>query len=938
MKKLLQRTISCFLLATVCGTAVLSGCKKKEEEKAANVDVWSTYSTQKIQKDVKDYDDVKFEPAISLTMAQGEYEGAQLIMTPEADVAWYNASISDLTNVETGEIYSKDRVNIYKQEYMYLPSIYQTLDGARPGYYPDALIPLHAVVDFEENKITAGDNQGLYFRFSTRPELDEDGVAIVKNANETEDAKRYSYVSSGTYTGTVTLDFKTHTQSVPVTLNIVDATVSETTHTKSYFGMRNDALVANMNWSQEGLEQWVDILREYRVSGTKALNDDVYSEKMEWARVDAIWKQISYDRCSSWSLSVPTAPYENNFIYPEDSGKKTDALAVFEPEKYLELFSLDNPFYVQSFKTPEEAQLHHSKFVKTDEHDQEYAYDPSFEGVTGMSVTGLYRTLWLFIEKCLENDVNLMDKLYYGFSHLDEAWRSNRHQSVRATATLYKAALISLAEMLTAEEDPTYTVWSKDVTLKFSESTVSKEEIIQSLLRMGFVFTGEYVEAYQGLIELWCPLSNFYGSEYARENYYAQQEEKWWYPVDDAPGYSPTIETSVLYTRIPGWMMADYDITGLLYWGVNCFYDRNDGKRADVKAVEDYFTTNYLRTPGSNGNGYFWYPGGQYELDEMIPSLRAEAIRDGLEEWELFYNIKNTYKDISSRIGLEFDASNLIQSLGASLYSQDKVINDNEAFAAARASLLQIASCAESSANMCIVDYTDDSYGTQNYKIYVNEGVSIANNGQTLTNVYQTIEGVGTVYSVDISLTQESNSLRLSYSCDGVNYEYVQNLGGCVKKISVGSDVVATDFVKTSDVSFSSSLVEEVAGTAGKAIKLSIGASNATKLDEKVQYFKLTNAFLKTDLQNSKKIVMHLYNAQAENMVITVYCRQKGVAQLRKLVDATITTGDTQLVLTMPAIDWEKNEIEYLDFCVGEGETAQTAKELYMKDIVIYNK
>ena len=64
-------------------------------------------------------------------------------------------------------------------------------------------------------------------------------------------------------------------------------------------------------------------------------------------------------------------------------------------------------------------------------------------------------------------------------------------QSVRATATLYKAALISLAEMLTAEEDPTYTVWSKDVTLKFSESTVSKEEIIRSLLRMGFVFTGE---------------------------------------------------------------------------------------------------------------------------------------------------------------------------------------------------------------------------------------------------------------------------------------------------------------------------------------------------------------------------------------------------------------------------------------------------------------
>lgn len=933
MTKWMRRVVSCLLLTVLCGATVLSACKKKETENT-QVELWTTYNTQKICKDGKEYDDVKFEPAISLTMAQGEYEGAQLIMSPKTDVAWYNASISDLKNVETGEVYSKDRVVIYKQEYVYIASITQAVDGNKPGYYPDALIPLHAVVAYEENKITAGDNQGLYFRFSTRPELDENGDAIVKNANETEDAKRYSYVSSGTYTGTITLDFKTHTQTVPVTLTIIDATVSETAHAKTRFGTWDDGLMVNMNWTQEGVEQWNDTLLEYRMSGTNALNDNVYSEKVQQPLVDAVWERISNPRCSGWSISPARSKYEDNFIYSEESGMTTNAWAVFTPEEYLEIFSLDNPFYVQSFKTPEEAALHRSKFVYVDGDGNEYAYDPSLEGVNAFYVTSIYRTLWLYIEKCLENDVNLLDKLHYGIAHIDEAWRHNGHEAVRACTTLYKAALITLAEMLTEEEDPTYKVWSRDVTLKFSESTVTKEEILQSILRFKLVFTGEYAENYQGLIETWCPTSNYYGSEYARENYYAQQEEKWWYPMDDAPGISPTIETSALYSRVAGWMMADYDITGLLYWGINCFYDRNEGN----SPIDDYFTTNYLRTSGSNGNGFFFYPGAQYELDEMIPSWRAEALRDGLEEWELFYNIKNTYSEISEKIGLDFDASKIIESLGTTLYAQDKIINDNEAFATARTSLLQLASCAESGANMCIVDYNDNTYGTQNYKIFANEGVSITNNGEALTNVYQTIAGVGKVYSVDIPLTKEENSLHLSYTCDGVSYEYAQNLGGSVKKYSVGSDIKAADFAETSNVSFSSTLVNEIEGKSGNAIKISVGASNETALDEKIQYFRFTNAFFNTDLQSAKKIIIHLYNTQTEDLSISVYCRQKGVMQLRKLMDTTLPTGETQLVLTMPSIDWEKNGIEYFDFCIGEGATAETAKTLYVKDVVIYKK
>lgn len=946
MKKILKSVTSCLLFTAMLGTTVLSGCKKKETENT-EVELWTTYSTQKILKDGKYEEDLKFEPAISLTMAQGEYEGAQLIMTPETDVAWYNASISDLTNVETGEVYSKDRVVIYKQEYMYLGSITQPVDNLQPGYYPDALIPLHAVVAYEENTIAAGDNQGLYLRFSTRPELDENGDAIVKNANETEDAKRYSYVSSGTYTGTVTLDFKTHTQTVPVTLNIVNATVSETAHVKTDFGTYTDYFMVDMNWSQANVDAYNKKLLEYRISNSKVLANSGYGEKREFDESEKLFELLVNPRCSSFTWTTANSTYGANFFESEEKKAEMSedelksTYQVFTHQEYLDLFSLDNEYYVQTFKNPEDAEEYRVTqedgtlgFVKLDGEGNEYAYDPTLASAQAFYVKAFHRKLWLLIDKCLENDVNVLDKLIFEVNAIDEAWEHNAHDATRASTTLFKAALISLAEMLTTEKDPTFTVFNEDITLEFSESNVTKEEILQSVLRMQLLFTGQYAENYRGIIETWCPTSDYYSSEYARENYYGPQEEKWWYPVDDAPGLSLTLEVSTLYSRIAGWMMADYDITGLLYWGASCFYDRNNSSGP----LDDYFTTNYLRHATSNGNGYLMYPGAQYELDEFIPSLRLEAIRDGLEEWELFYNVKETYKDISGKIGLDFDASNIIQSLGTTLYSQDKVINDNVAFAAARTSLLQLASCAESSANMCIVDYADDSYGTQNYKIYVNEGVSIANNGQELTNVVQTIEGVGKVYSVSVPLTQASNSLRLTYTCDGVNYEYVQNLGGSVEKYSVGSDIAATDFVETSDISFSSSLVDQIEGTAGTAIKLSIGASNETALDDKIQYFKLTNGIFKTKLHNSKKVVIHFYNAQAEDLSITVYAKQNGVRNLRKVLVTTLPTGDAELVITMPSGDWVTNYLEYFDFCVGEGETATTAKTLYVKDVVIYNK
>ena len=947
MRNMYKKIISFLMLATMAGTMTLTACNgggnsgsqtssSSVEEQAKEIEIWSTYNTQKVLRDAHNYDDIKMDAAIKLTMAQGEYEGAQLIITPDMDISYYNVSVSDLTHVETGATFDSERIKIYKQEYMYLGAIFQAVDGNVAGYYPDALIPMDAVVAYEENQIAAGDNQGIYFRFSTRPELDKNGNPIVKEGaeNETEDSKRYTYVPVGTYTGTVTLDFVTEKKTVPITLTVVDATVSETAHTKSYMGTYRTGFAANLNYTQEGVEQWNDTLLDYRMSGSNVLNDYTPSDKSLEAYVDAMWKYISNPRCSAWTLDHDGAKYEEIF----DSTSNNFA---WTKEQYLAKFDANYDFYRKTFHTEGWADEYRYQFVKTDENGNEYAYDPTLEGQDAFDVIYFEQQVWMFIQKCIEEDMNVLHKLRPSSSLIDEPWQHNRHEKVRAVMTLYRAALIDIAEKLTATETPSMAINGETVTLDFSDaSNFTKEEMVDTVLGMKYVVTADYLASFEGLIEYWCPTSDYFGSAYARENYYGTQDEKWWYPVDDAPGITYTIESSMLYARIPGWMMADYDITGLLYWSYSGFYER-DPSTGTRGPIDDYFTTNYLRYPNSNGNGYLMYPGGQYELDEMIPSLRLEAIRDGLEEFELMYNIKQTYQSISSRIGEEFDASKIIESLGSSLYAEDKIVNDNANFAAARESLLQLASCADSAANLCVVDYSDDTYGKQNFKIYANDGVDVYNNGELLTDVYKNIEGVGKIYNVNVALVNDTNSLNITFKCGNVSHKYTQLCGGKASVFDVGA-FNAANFMESTDIPFSAQQVDcategiftEIGGS---AIKLSIGASQESVSDA-LQYFRFTSDIFKTEFAGSKKIMIHLYNASETEINLTLEYKKHNSYELSKLFTTPLTPGENCLTITLPSGDWNEDYLEYFDFGVGEGESAKVAKVLYIKDVVVYKE
>ena len=101
---------------------------------------------------------------MDVKLAKNESEGVQLMITPEEDVAYYNVSVSDLSD-NAGHTISD--VEVYAEFYVKLTK-HTNPNSVRPlGYYPDALIPMEVSKKSGENKIGAGQNQAVYINVTT---------------------------------------------------------------------------------------------------------------------------------------------------------------------------------------------------------------------------------------------------------------------------------------------------------------------------------------------------------------------------------------------------------------------------------------------------------------------------------------------------------------------------------------------------------------------------------------------------------------------------------------------------------------------------------------------------------------------------------------------------------------------------------------------------
>lgn len=249
----------CMAAMMLFSMAAFTGCGKKGTGTAA-AQIWSALSTEKYMQSYEEGHPAlsklgKTGAELDFAGMKGETQSMQLMITASGYVKGYNLEPADLKTSD-GAVLSKDNVKVYAEHYVeiYAPYVNASKHGEQylsdAGYYPDALVPLNAYRTTREDRIEAGNNQGLWVDI----EIPADAAA-------------------GEYSGTfkLTLDEDTsspQTVSIPVTLKVYDLEMYEEVHSRTMFNIWYNQLASGEgdNYDENTNQAYYDFLLSKRIT------------------------------------------------------------------------------------------------------------------------------------------------------------------------------------------------------------------------------------------------------------------------------------------------------------------------------------------------------------------------------------------------------------------------------------------------------------------------------------------------------------------------------------------------------------------------------------------------------------------------------------------------------------------------------------------------
>lgn len=185
----------------------------------------------------------------------------------------------------------------------------------------------------------------------------------------------------------------------------------------------------------------------------------------------------------------------------------------------------------------------------------------------------------------------------------------------------------------------------------------------------------EYIREAMGI---WCPISYAFtdrntevdGAKWMQPEEYdsllgtfeeRMKKEKeagkkiWWYTCctpQDLPYNNILLTQPGLSGRLLFWQQKQYNIEGYLYYYANLWFNENYWDHTDYPWY------------GGNayGDGILLYDGAKYGIVGPIGSLRFEAIRDGIEDFEVLTMLENTEGRESVDAMIEKVSKNLVES------------------------------------------------------------------------------------------------------------------------------------------------------------------------------------------------------------------------------------------------------------------------------------
>ena len=172
------------------------------------------------------------------------------------------------------------------------------------------------------------------------------------------------------------------------------------------------------------------------------------------------------------------------------------------------------------------------------------------------------------------------------------------------------------------------------------------------------MLTEEPGDAFNGPVDIWCPLSPNYDHQ-AAQKCRARGERFWWYVCTGpkAPYCTLFIDHPATELRVWHWQTWQRDIVGTLvwqssYWTSSAAYPEKpqDPYQDPMGYRSGYSTPKGVKAFWGNGDGRFIYPplaaatpgvsGAQPVIEPPVSSIRWEMIREGVEDYETLYMLR----------------------------------------------------------------------------------------------------------------------------------------------------------------------------------------------------------------------------------------------------------------------------------------------------------
>lgn len=297
-----------------------SGSSNSAVEENVGYNIWTTYNTTKVLRDVElsgDY--VKMDKGIHVKMAKGEGEmGSLYITTGTKGVDRFDLVPQTLTN-ENGDEFSIEQMEVMAQRYIEisLKSRGNYLEEFPLGSYaPDAIVGMDLYKKAKENKIAPNSNQGITVDFKTTADT-----------------------PAGVYTGTFQLVLDEEVIDIPVSVTVWDYTLPEDSTTASCILIYENQLVqGELTSVDEEVDAWYRVYYEqaleYKMNGYMVPE----STKSPAKFVENVLRYYDHPNFNTYGLPhqtfLPTNPVYSNgysekagFYVNEDGTRDTNKVA-----------------------------------------------------------------------------------------------------------------------------------------------------------------------------------------------------------------------------------------------------------------------------------------------------------------------------------------------------------------------------------------------------------------------------------------------------------------------------------------------------------------------------------------------------------------------------------------------------------------------------------